>query len=135
MNIPDEFQKIGILLAQDRLLAVLKQVPVSSVSAIELAGVPGQNPSHDRGERRLAGPKKEMKVVGQERPRIAGRLGLPKNRPEPPKECLVVRPGEEDPAPLYSPGDDVVNGPWSVDPCLSRHARQYIKNEGKSIDT
>jgi len=43
------------LLAKDGLVSVLKQMPVSLVTAIEVNCVPGQKPAHHGGHRYLTG--------------------------------------------------------------------------------
>jgi hypothetical protein len=56
MEIADQFQEIGFLLHKDGLVAVLKEVAASPIPAIEGAGITGQDPAHDRGERARASP-------------------------------------------------------------------------------
>jgi hypothetical protein len=66
VDIADQFQKVRLLLTQDRFVAVLKQAPRSLVSPIEGHGVPCQHPSHDSGDGRLPRPEQEM--VGHQAP-------------------------------------------------------------------
>ena len=58
-------------LAEDRLVAVLKQVTVTSVAFVERDGVAGEKTGHQRGYRNGSGAKKEMGVVSEDRPCIA----------------------------------------------------------------
>jgi hypothetical protein len=46
MNIAHQFQKIGILLAENGLKTVLKQVTVSSVALVIPDGITREKPSH-----------------------------------------------------------------------------------------
>jgi hypothetical protein len=41
MNIPDQFQKIGVFLAQDGFIPVPEKVPAAAVPFVEITGVPG----------------------------------------------------------------------------------------------
>jgi len=55
MNISDQFQQIGIFLAQDRFISVLKKVTAAAVSLVEIPGVSGQQSPHNGGYGNLAG--------------------------------------------------------------------------------
>ncbi|BDV42290.1 hypothetical protein GURASL_12130 [Geotalea uraniireducens] len=48
MNVPNELQKVGIFLADDRLVPILEEMPASIVSEVEDDGVTGQQPTHKR---------------------------------------------------------------------------------------
>jgi hypothetical protein len=71
MDISDKFKKVGFFLAEERLVAVLKQVTVTSVALVERDGVAGEKAGHQRGNRNGSGAKKEMDVVSEDRPCIA----------------------------------------------------------------
>ena len=46
MDITDQFQQVGILLAQDRFVTILEQDPMPTVSSVVGHGVTGQEPAH-----------------------------------------------------------------------------------------
>ena len=71
MDISDKFKEVRFFLAEDRLVAVLKEVTVTSVALVERDGVTGEKASHQRGNRNGSAAKKEMDVVSEDRPRIA----------------------------------------------------------------
>ena len=55
MNIPDQLQKIGVFLAQDGFIAILKKVSGPSVSSVEITGVSGQQSTHNGCDGNLSG--------------------------------------------------------------------------------
>jgi len=57
MNVADEGQKIGIFLAEDRLISIFEEMTRSMVPAIVVLGIPRKEPSHDRRDACLAAPK------------------------------------------------------------------------------
>lgn len=58
MDIPDQFQKIDIFLAQDGFKAVLIKVALSVMGSIKPKGVAGQKSSHNYRNRHRSGPEK-----------------------------------------------------------------------------
>ena len=64
VNIANQLQKIGVFLAQDGFIAVLKQMTMAPVAAIIRHDITGQQPTHHRGKGRLAGFKQQVHVVG-----------------------------------------------------------------------
>lgn len=51
MDVPDKFTQVGFLLAENRFVAVLKQMTVSTVAAVERNSISGQQSPHDGGNR------------------------------------------------------------------------------------
>lgn len=49
MNIADQFLKIGIFLAHNGFVTILKEMPMSLVTAIKTDGVACKEPSHHCG--------------------------------------------------------------------------------------
>ena len=47
MDIADQFEKVAVLLAKNRLVTVLKKVTETLVSAVIAHGVTGQKPLHN----------------------------------------------------------------------------------------
>jgi hypothetical protein len=41
MNIPDQFQKIAVFLAQDGFISILEKVPAATVPFVKITGVSG----------------------------------------------------------------------------------------------
>jgi len=63
MNVSDQLQQVRILLAQNRLIAVLKKVALAVVTPVKLLGIAGQQPAHDGDYWGRAGPQQQMDVV------------------------------------------------------------------------
>jgi hypothetical protein len=74
MDIPDQFQQVGIFLADNGLESVLKKGAMTKVSAIEADDVSGQQPVHEFRKALCACAQEKMCVVGQKGPGIAGSL-------------------------------------------------------------
>ena len=66
VNIPYQFQQIGLFLAQDRFVAVLKEMPASVVFPIEGDGVPREKFSHDTRNRGTSRPEQQVYMVGHQ---------------------------------------------------------------------
>jgi len=49
VNIPDKFLQIGIFLADNGFVTILKQLALALVAAIKTDGVAGKEPSHHFG--------------------------------------------------------------------------------------
>lgn len=76
MNVSDKYQEIGILLAEDGFISILKQVTVTIVSSVKRHGIAREEPSHDRRYGCVAGAEEEAGMVGDQSPGIAACGGL-----------------------------------------------------------
>jgi hypothetical protein len=56
MDVTDEFQKVGIFLAQNGFIAVLKEVAMSLIFPVEAYSVSCEQPPHDTGNRQITRP-------------------------------------------------------------------------------
>jgi hypothetical protein len=63
MDVPYEFEEVGSLFAEERLVAVLEQVTVSSVATVIRYRIAGQEPPHERGEWHGNGSQQKMDVL------------------------------------------------------------------------
>jgi len=121
MDIAHQIQEIGIFLAKDGFVAVLKKMPVASVAAVETAGVTRQQSAHDTGDRDTPGAEQQVKVVGHQGPRIAGRLGFRQDRAQALYKVLPIEIFAKNQSSLDSAADDVVKCSWSIDAGFSWH--------------
>ena len=87
---------------------------VASVPAVEADHVAGQQPSHHRGDGNLAGAHKEVGVVWQKRPGIAGGFSLQKKTSETLEKILPVPGISEDLSTLDPPDHDMVKNTGSI---------------------
>jgi hypothetical protein len=78
------------LLAQDRFIAVLKQVAMTAVSSIEIDGMAGQQPTHHGGYRIAAGAQQQMKMIGDQRPGKAAGFRLFQDLAQPIDKIVTI---------------------------------------------
>jgi len=64
------------LLAQDGLVAVMKNLADAPMPPIESSGISAQQPLHDGLDRGASGPQQQMEVVGDQRPGVTNALGF-----------------------------------------------------------
>ena len=121
MNIAHQLKKIGILLAEDRLVAILKQVPLAIMTQVEADCMACHQSSHDPGKGSSAGSQEQVKVVGQQRPGVTGRARLFENDPQSLQKRSSVLLIPEDRCSANTPGDNVVKRPRRVYSWLSWH--------------
>ena len=50
MDVADQFQKVGVFLAHNGFVSVLKEVAAAFMSFVEGHGITGHEPSHDFAE-------------------------------------------------------------------------------------
>jgi len=50
VKVTNQFQQVRLFLAQNGLVAVLKELPVAAVAPVEAHGITGQQPSHEKGD-------------------------------------------------------------------------------------
>ncbi len=121
MDITGQFQQIEIFLADDRLIAVLKEVSPSFVPQVEVDRLPGHQASHAPGQRLFFGSDQQVKMVGHQCPGVYGQSTRPGQFRQPIDEVLPVFPGSECLAGFDPPAHDVMQGPGGIQPRLSGH--------------
>jgi hypothetical protein len=72
MDIANQFLQVGILLADDGFVAILKQMAITDMATIEIDHISGEESPHAGGQGVLFGLAEEMEVIGEERPSIEG---------------------------------------------------------------
>lgn len=68
VDVANELEEVGFLLDDDGLEAVLKEMAVSPMAAVELAGVTAEDALQDPGNTAVPRSRQEMDVVGDQRP-------------------------------------------------------------------
>lgn len=63
MDVSNQLQQIGVLLADHGLVPILEQMARPFVPEVEVDGIPGEQPAHERRKTGLARPKQEVKMV------------------------------------------------------------------------
>jgi len=130
MNITGQFQQIEIFLADDRLVAVLKEMAPSLVAQVEVDRVAGHQAPHAFGKGLFSGPDQQVKMVGYQGPGVYGPSARTAQFRQPGDEVLPVSPGSEYLAGLDPPGHDVMQGPGGIQPRLSGHLSLNIALNG-----
>jgi hypothetical protein len=95
MDIADQILEIGVLLADNRFITVLKKMTRPVSPAIEGYCIAGKKSCHDRGQGHVTRTDEEMHVVGEKRPCVAGSAGLREERAAPFDEVASIRPTRE----------------------------------------
>jgi hypothetical protein len=121
MNVPGEFQEVGLLFANDGPVPILKEMPVPPVPAVEVHGKSGEKLPHGRGERLPPGPKQQVEVVGQERPGKDLEVTALAEVGQASQEILTVRLGREQLDPGDAPADHMMEGSGRVEAGLAWH--------------
>lgn len=76
MDIANQFEQIGILIADYRFVAILKQMPAALVPHVENDGIAGQQTTHEMAEGVFARAQEKMDVIVEQRPGKAIRVGF-----------------------------------------------------------
>jgi hypothetical protein len=90
MDVAHQLQQIGILLAEDEFITVLKKMPAAPVATVEAYRIPGKQPLHDRRYRHISGPQ-QVEMVRHEGPCVTGGSRLSENLTEPVDKILPVQ--------------------------------------------
>lgn len=121
VDVADQLQEVRILLDQDGLVAVLEEVALPLVAAVEGPGVPGEQPPHAGGERLPARPDKEVDVIGEECPRQDGQPRGRRHGSEPVHPGLAIGLILEYGSALQPSDHDMVEGPRGIQAWAARH--------------
>jgi hypothetical protein len=70
VDIPDQGQKIVVLVAEDGFVAVLKEMAGAAIAAVKIQGIPCEEFSHDRGEACFAALEKDVDVIVHKDPSV-----------------------------------------------------------------
>ena len=77
MDITGQFKQIEVFLADDRLVAILKEMASSFVPQVEVDRVAGHQAPHTPGQGLFSGPNQQVKMVGHQGPGINGPTARP----------------------------------------------------------
>src|SRR4030042_1608543 len=130
MDVARELQQVGVILADDGLVAVLEEVPVAAMAAIEVDHITGEELSHAGGEGLLDCPHQEMEMVGQERPSVDGKISPLAETAEAAQEILPVPIVPENPGPFDPSADYMMQGCRGIEAGLAGHGERIKRKEG-----
>jgi len=114
MDIADQLQQIGLFLAENGFVAVLEKMPASFMTAVEAHHISGQQATHDRTHRNIAGPDQKVEMIGYQGKGIAGGSGIQQNGTQSFQKIIPVLVIPEDTAPLDPAANDMMQGSWCV---------------------
>ena len=124
MNIASQLQQISVFFTDNRFITILEKMPTPLMTSIEVNGISGHETSHDFAKWGRAYSQKEVKMVRNQGPCIALRLGFLENECEPlQKRCAVVIVSE-DLSSFDASGHDVLEKARGVKSGLSWHSFQ-----------
>jgi hypothetical protein len=75
MNGANQLEKIGLLLAKDRFIPILKEMTIAVVFSVKVYGISRSQTAHDGGNRNGSGSQQKMNMVCKKSPCIAHGLG------------------------------------------------------------
>ena len=96
MDIADQLQQVGFLVADDRLVTGLEEVTGPMVSKVEADRVAGQQSPHQHGKLEASGQNQKVENVGNRRPGVAEGFGIFEQLGKAADEVLPVSVIEED---------------------------------------
>jgi hypothetical protein len=121
VNIARQFQQVGIILADDRFISILKEMAMPSVSQVEVDHITGKEFAHTLGNRLATGTNQQMKVVRKEGPRIDMEIPIQAEIRQSVQKIFPVLIRAENGCPLDAPSHDVMQSPGCIESWLSRH--------------
>lgn len=65
MDVANQFQKVGVLLAENGFVAILEKLPVAPMTTVKGDRIPCQKLAHDSGDWLMPGSKEKMHVIGK----------------------------------------------------------------------
>jgi hypothetical protein len=125
MNVTHQLPKINVFIADDGMIPVLKQMPVSEMTKVVSYGIPGEEPSHEFRKTRWAASQEQMGVIGQQGPCVDMGFGLFGKIAQAFNETLPV-PVIGYNLLFFNPSDDdMVEGSGSIESGLPGHRTSF----------
>jgi hypothetical protein len=114
MDITHKLLQISLFFAKDRLVAVLEKMAMTTITAVEGYGIPGQEFPHHACDRDSSRSQKKMSMVAEQSPRVA-RGGAPdQDLTQPIKEGIAIFIGSEDRCPVDPSDHHMVECPRGI---------------------
>jgi hypothetical protein len=108
MDVANQLQQIGILLAENGFITVLEKMPATLVPTVEAHRIPGEQALHDNRYRYIPGAQQQMEMVRHEGPGVTGGSRFAHNLAKPAEKILPVRVILINPAALNPTADDML---------------------------
>jgi hypothetical protein len=114
MNVPNQFLEIRVLVADNRLVSVFKQMTVPLVPSVESYRVSRQKSPHESGKACRTASHQQVDMVWKQSPSIDTRSCERCHVPEPGNEGLPILVIAHDQTLLCPADDDVMQSAWGV---------------------
>jgi hypothetical protein len=121
MDVPHELEKVRLLLHQNRLVAILKEVTRSSVPKVEGGRVPRKESAHHLRERNPTRPHQEVKMVGHQTPGINRHPRWPHQVAYTANKIFAIPVITEKRPALNPPSHYMMERPFGIQPWTTRH--------------
>ena len=121
VDVSNELQEVGLVLAQDRLEPILEQVPGPVMATIEVRRITGEQRSHRATQRLCNRPEQEMHVVRHQSPRVHVDRASLDEQADATEKIFAIRVIDEDRATFDTARDDVVKRAGRVESRAARH--------------
>jgi len=108
MDVTNQLQEVGVFLANNGFVSVLKEVAGAFVAFIESDGISGHEFPHDLAEGGRAGAQEQVKMIRDQGPRVTLGLGLFQNDGQAVEKGLAVFVVKEELAAFDATGHDVL---------------------------
>jgi len=129
VDISNQLFQIGVFLANDRFVSVLKKLPMASVPPVIGYRIACEQSSHQIGNTPRPTTKQEMGVVGQIRPCVALGLGFGQENRQPFDEVFAILIITEY-LTAFNPADHyMMQKAGRIQSCCSRHADKVPAKE------
>ena len=122
VDIADKLGEIGVFLTENRLVAILEELPVTVVLFVEAHGVAGKQTGHDGVKGCPPSLHEEMRVIAEKRPCVAGGMGIGEYLAHPFDEMILVDIITEDQSSFYAADDDMVEDVWGIQTGVAWHS-------------
>jgi hypothetical protein len=115
MNVADQLQKIGILLANNLLVKILEEMAHTVVATVEVDGIPGQQTPHETRQFDFTATHQHVGVIREQRPRVTVHTGFQQQFAEPLQKAVTVMIVNEDVATFNAADHDVLQKTRAVE--------------------
>jgi len=121
VNIANQFEKIRLLFANDRFIAIMEEMAAAVMPQVKIDRIPGKEATHQKGQLRVFWTEQKVKVIWQNCPGEAIGFGVLEQIREAAYEDFPVLIVEKNLAFLDPTGDYVLQDSWNIEACGSWH--------------
>lgn len=126
MQIPNEFNEVGVAIAEDRLVAALKDMAGLVIATIVVLAIGKLNGLHRVGQGTVAGFQQEVHMVGHEHIAVERRAVAQAIAFEAFQIGTIVDAFMKDRCSAIPSEDHMIAGAGKVEPRFARHATKGI---------